>query len=72
MSPQIIINGYWIALQAEKEKLGEYCQNKDKSNFLLRFVQTSLNSKLIANFKEFFSEMNVKAVKKLEGLKIKT
>ena len=44
---------------------------KKKKNLLLRCAQTSLNSKLIANYKEFFSEMIVEAVEKLEGFKDK-
>ena len=77
MSPQIIINGYWRALQAAREKLNE-CATKindkseeEKRNLLLRCAQTSLNSKLIANYKEFFSKMVVEAVEKLEGFKDK-
>ena len=73
MSPQIVINGYWTALQKAREKLSECSvsifdkSDEDKRNLLLRCAQTSLNSKLIANYKEFFSEMIVKAVEKLEG-----
>ena len=77
MSPQIIINGYWKALQFAKKKLEE-CSIKindkseeEKRNLLLKCAQTSLNSKLIANYKEFFSEMIVEAVEKLEGFKDK-
>ena len=72
MSPQIIINGYWRALQAAREKLNECAikindkSEEEKRNLLLRCAQTSLNSKLIANYKEFFSEMIVEAVEKLE------
>lgn len=67
MSPQTIINGYWTALNAAKEKLNECaCLIEDKDNTLMRCANTSLNSKLIANYKEFFSEMIVKAVKKLD------
>ena len=77
MSPQIIINGYWTALQAAREKLSECAvkindkSEEDKKNLLLRCAQTSLNSKLIANYKEFFSKMIVEAVEKLEGFKDK-
>ena len=77
MSPQIVINGYWTALQAAREKLRECAiqindkSEEEKRNLLLRCAQTSLNSKLIANYKEFFSEMIVKAVEKLEGFKDK-
>ena len=77
MSPQIIINGYWKALQAAKKKLEECAitindkSEEEKRNLLLRCAQTSLNSKLIANYKEFFSKMIVEAVEKLEGFKDK-
>ena len=72
MSPQIIINGYWNALQCAREKLSE-CAIKideksptEKRNLLKRCAETSMNSKLIANYKEFFSEMIVNAVEKLD------
>jgi Chaperonin GroEL (HSP60 family) len=77
MSPQIIINGYWKALQFALKKLEECAikindkSEEEKRNLLLRCAQTSLNSKLIANYKEFFSEMIVEAVEKLEGFKDK-
>jgi len=77
MSPQIIINGYWRALQFAIKKLEECAitindkSEEEKRNLLLRCAQTSLNSKLIANYKEFFSKMIVEAVEKLEGFKDK-
>jgi len=77
MSPQIVINGYWTALQAARDKLKECAvtindkSEEEKRNLLLRCAQTSLNSKLIANYKEFFSKMIVEAVEKLEGFKDK-
>ena len=77
ISPQIIINGYWKALQFALKKLEECAikindkSEEEKRNLLLRCAQTSLNSKLIANYKEFFSEMIVEAVEKLEGFKDK-
>ena len=57
MSPQVVINGYWTALQKAKEKLNECAitindkSEEEKRNLLLRCAQTSLNSKLIANYK---------------------
>lgn len=73
MSPQVIINGYWNALKFARDKLME-CQviiddksEEEKRNMLLRVAQTALNSKLIANYKEFFSKIIVEAVEKLEG-----
>ena len=77
ISPQIIINGYWKALQLARKRLEECAitindkSEDEKKNLLLRCAQTSLNSKLIANYKEFFSKMVVEAVEKLEGYKDK-
>ena len=77
MSPQVIINGYWTALNFAKEKLEECAiiiddkVEEERKNLLLKCAQTSLNSKLIANDKEFFSKMIVEAVEKLEGYKDK-
>jgi T-complex protein 1 subunit eta len=72
MSPQVIINGYWNALQSAREKLAE-CAIKideksptEKRKLLKCCAETSMNSKLIANYKEFFSEMIVSAVEKLD------
>jgi len=72
MSPQVIINGYWNALQSAREKLAE-CAFKidekspeEKRKLLKRCAETSMNSKLIANYKEFFSDMIVNAVEKLD------
>ena len=72
MSPQVIINGYWNALQSAREKLAE-CAIKidekspsEKRKLLKNCAETSMNSKLIANYKEFFSEMIVSAVEKLD------
>ena len=44
---------------------------EEKRNLLLKCAETSLNSKLIASNKEFFSKMIVEAVEKLEGFKDK-
>ena len=77
ISPQIIINGYWKALQLAKKKLEECAitindkSEEEKRNLLLKCAETSLNSKLIASNKEFFSKMIVEAVEKLEGFKDK-
>ena len=77
MSPQIIINGYWKGLQAARKRLEECAitindkSEEEKRNLLLKCAETSLNSKLIANYKEFFSKMVVEAVEKLEGYKDK-
>ena len=78
MSPQVIINGYWTALIAAREKLAEIAvkiddkSDEEKRKLLVRCAETSLNSKLIANYKEFFSEMIVDAVEKLDDYLDKT
>jgi T-complex protein 1 subunit eta len=72
MHPQNIISGLWTALQVAKEKLKELSVSigdkspVEKRDLLIKCAQTSLNSKLIANYKEFFSEIIVTAVEKLE------
>ena len=77
ISPQIIINGFWKGLQLALKKLEECAvkindkSEEEKRNLLLKCAETSLNSKLIANNKEFFSKMIVEAVEKLEGFKDK-
>ncbi len=78
MHAQTIMKGYWKALTVAKEKLKDLCFNLDdksdeeKRNLLLKCAATSLNSKLISNYKEFFSEMIVKAVEMLEDYGDKT
>ncbi|MCQ2820898.1 MAG: T-complex protein 1 subunit eta [archaeon] len=73
MSPQVIINGFWKALCFAREKLKSAATSiKDadpetKRDMLLKCAETALNSKLIANKKDFFAKMIVKAVEKLEG-----
>ena len=77
ISPQIIINGFWKGLQLALKKLEECAvkindkSEEEKRNLLLKCAETSLNSKLIANNKEFFRKMIVEAVEKLEGFKDK-
>ena len=39
---------------------------EEKRNMLLKCAQTSLNSKLLAHYREFFAEMVVSAVEKLD------
>ena len=65
----IRVNG--IAPGLVDTDMGNYKSEEEKRNLLLKCAQTSLNSKLIANYKEFFSEMIVEAVEKLEGFKDK-
>jgi len=72
MHSQVIVGGYWTALNAAREKLKELSfaidekSPEEKRNLLIKCAQTSLNSKLIANYKEFFSEIVVSAVEHLE------
>ena len=44
---------------------------EEKNNLLYRYTQTFLNSKIIANYKEFLSEMILEAKEKLEECKDK-
>lgn len=72
MHPQVIISGFWHALNVAREKLKllavsiDNKSSEEKRDLLLKCSQTSLNSKLIANYKEFFSELIVSAVERLE------
>lgn len=72
MSSQTIINGYYEALYFAKEKLKELQYNineksaEEKQEMLIKCAATSLNSKLIAPYKDFFSKMVVNAVERLE------
>jgi len=72
MHPQVIISGLWHSLNVAREKLKQLSMSIDdksaneKRDLLLKCAQTSLNSKLIANYKEFFSELIVSAVERLE------
>jgi len=72
MSSQTIINGYYDALGVAREKLKEIAHvindksSEDKNDMLIKCAATSLNSKLIAPYKDFFSKMVVSAVERLE------
>jgi len=72
MSSQTVINGYYEALYFAKEKLKELQYNineksgEEKQEMLIKCAATSLNSKLIAPYKDFFSKMVVNAVERLE------
>jgi T-complex protein 1 subunit eta len=74
ISPQIIINGYWKALQLARKRLEECAitindkSEDEKRNLLLRCAQTSLNSKLIANYKEFFFKNGRRSCRKIRRL----
>lgn len=72
MHSQTIISGFWTAVTIAREKLKQLSvsidekSTEEKRNLLVKCAQTSLNSKLIANYKEFFAEMVVSAVERLE------
>lgn len=68
MHSQIIIKGYREAAAKCKERIKEISVKigdkspEEKRELLIRCSQTSLNSKIISKFKEFFSELVVQAV----------
>lgn len=70
--PQILIKGFRKACELAKQKLKELSvsiEGKDdaeRRNLLEKCAGTSLNSKLVASHKEFFSKMIVDAVMRLE------
>jgi len=78
MHSSVIISGYWNALRVAREKVKELSftidekSGEEKRNVLIKCAQTSLNSKLIANYREFFAEMVVSAVERLEDYMDKT
>lgn len=62
MNPQLIINGFNLALKLSQEKLEELATDITEDNrreVLLKCAQTSLNSKLLNSYKEHFSELVV-------------
>ena len=78
MHAQVIIGGYYKALNVANEKLKELAcpiENKngeEKIDMLQKCAATSLNSKLLASCKDFFSKMVVSAVERLEDYGDKT
>ena len=72
MSSQTIISGYYEALNNAKQKIKELSypinekSGEEKYDMLMKCAATSLNSKLIAPYKEFFAKMVVNAVERLE------
>ncbi|EAS07742.2 TCP-1 (CTT or eukaryotic type II) chaperonin family, eta subunit (macronuclear) [Tetrahymena thermophila SB210] len=72
MHPQIITKGYKEALKLALQFLHENAHSvadkneTEKREMLIKCAQTSLNSKLLAHYKEFFSELVVQAVETLE------
>jgi len=71
MNPQFIIKCFKKAEKFLQEHLENMAitfkeGSKDRRVMLLRCAQTSLNSKLLAHYKEFFAELVVSAVEKLD------
>jgi T-complex protein 1 subunit eta len=71
MNPQFLIHAFKKANRFLLEKLEDmaitFKEGSDERRLmLLRCAQTSLNSKLLAHYKEFFAEMVVEAVEKLD------
>ena len=70
MSPQTVIEGYWKALLIARDQLVKSSisvgNEIERREMLIKLAKTSLNSKLIANYKSFFAEMIVTAVDKLD------
>ena len=73
MHSQIIIKGYREAMTKCVERIKEISikiadkSPEEKKDLLKKCAQTSLNSKIISRYKEFFSEMVVNAVEHLES-----
>jgi T-complex protein 1 subunit eta len=68
--PQIIIKGYREAVNEALKKIKDVSVKIDEKNrrdILIKCAQTALSSKLVASYREFFAEMVVSAVEKLEG-----
>jgi T-complex protein 1 subunit eta len=70
MHSSVIIKGYREAMQKSVERIREIsikiADDEGRREILKKCAQTSLNSKIISKYKEFFSEMVVKAVEHLE------
>ena len=73
MHSQVIIKGYREAMTKCIERIREVSvkigdkDQVEKRNILRKCAETSLNSKIISKYKEFFSEMVVNAVEHLES-----
>jgi T-complex protein 1 subunit eta len=70
MHPSVIIKGYRMAMSKAVERIREcsikIAEQEGRRDILKKCSQTSLNSKIISKYKEFFSEMVVQAVEHLE------
>jgi T-complex protein 1 subunit eta len=71
MHPSVIIKGYREAMTKCIERIREcsikIAEDESRRDILKKCAQTSLNSKIISKYKEFFSEMVVQAVEHLES-----
>jgi T-complex protein 1 subunit eta len=73
MHSQVIIKGYREAMKKCVERIREVSVKigdkspEEKRQLLKKCAETSLNSKIISKYKEFFSEMVVNAVEHLES-----
>ncbi len=73
MHPSVIIKGYREAMTKCIERIREVSIKiaddsvEGRRDILKKCAQTSLNSKIISNYKEFFADMVVKAVEHLES-----
>lgn len=73
MHPSVIIRGYREAMQKCVDRIREVSIKiaddtvEGRRDILKKCAQTSLNSKIISNYKEFFADMVVKAVEHLEN-----
>lgn len=72
MHPSVIIRGYREAMQKSIDRIREVSVKiaddsvEGRRDILKKCAQTSLNSKIISNYKEFFANMVVNAVEHLE------
>ena len=70
MHPSVIVKGYRMAMTKAVERIREcsikIAEQEGRRDILKKCSQTSLNSKIISKYKEFFSEMVVQAVEHLE------
>eukprot|EP00405_Crypthecodinium_cohnii_P017401 CAMPEP_0206451888 /NCGR_PEP_ID=MMETSP0324_2-20121206/19614_1 /ASSEMBLY_ACC=CAM_ASM_000836 /TAXON_ID=2866 /ORGANISM="Crypthecodinium cohnii, Strain Seligo" /LENGTH=569 /DNA_ID=CAMNT_0053921865 /DNA_START=71 /DNA_END=1780 /DNA_ORIENTATION=+ len=70
VAPQII-KGYRVACQLALQKLGDIAvdltqkADEDKRDMLIKCAETTLNSKLVADYKKFFAKMSVDSVQLL-------
>lgn len=71
MNPQVVMRGYKRALEVCLAKLNSLIIKIDetadkKRDMLIKCAETALNSKLLSHYKNFFAEIVVSAVEKLD------